>query len=35
VRMIAEGRKCSVSFVPPEHGYATTFQLEWTVSSEQ
>ncbi|HLO77396.1 MAG TPA: ATP-binding protein [Magnetospirillum sp.] len=35
VRMIAEARGCRVGFVPPDDGFATTFELSWTGSNEQ
>lgn len=29
VQMIAEGHNCNVSFIPPEDGFTTTFELSW------
>jgi C4-dicarboxylate-specific signal transduction histidine kinase len=29
VRMIAEGRRCRVGFIPPENGFSSTFELTW------
>jgi signal transduction histidine kinase len=33
VRMIADQRRCKVSFIEPEPPWATTFQLSWSSSS--
>lgn len=30
VRMIAEGRRCKVGFVPPRDGFATCFEMTWS-----
>lgn len=32
VRMIAEGRRCHVAFVPAEQGFSSTFELTWVTN---